>query len=767
MRLGAALAGVRLPESLGGTGRPAWSPRLRRAARRRRPRRRRRHSLRRVGCSGRGGLAGGLHRQPAGAGLPHARPGRHGRRHPGGRADALEHPDAVRGGRRGPGQEPAVGAPRDHRSVVERPLPGPGGRPEPGRRALGYPGGVPHNITHVGHMLFASVGCVDDYDERDHQPATAILAGAALAETGAWSGVNLLDCCLSAGVIKQALLQSGDGGDERSGGDVDKLQRMIKGKIPGEATGIEVRKSICTICDPTTQCGLDCYVKDGRIIKVEGSLENPHSAGTLCAKGAAQRQWVYHEERLRTPLKRVGPRGSGRDGPHLLDRGARHHRREPAEAQGRERTRVGGLLLRLSQAAAAVPAAAGLAVRLAQLLHRVERVLHGHGHGLAAGLRADGRRPTSPTPSACSSGAATPSTPAPPTPAGSWTPASAASSSSSSTRASRPSPASPTSTCNCGPAPTEPSPWPWPTSSSPRGSTTGSSWREWTHGFDEFKALRGHVHPGAGRGDHRRAGRAHPRGSRPLCHHQAGRHDAQLHPGGPPHQRCAEPAGRGRARRTHRQLRRARAATWSQPPSWLEVGGAGFATREHEFKMPRPWSDLPPRARRRALPGLDRDDRPGPGDGLPAPDQHRRALSAARPRGLRPELPHVPRTPTGWLAALEKLDFIVRRRPLPHRQRQVRRHRPARLQLGGAERAALLPAEVRHLHPAGHRTAGRVPFRHRHHLRPGREAGAATTSLRGAGGATADELAASSPTARPTSARPSTRPSTGSSSPAA
>jgi anaerobic selenocysteine-containing dehydrogenase len=92
---------------------------------------------------------------------------------------------------------------------------------------------------------------------------------------------------------------------------VDKLQRMIKSKIPGEATGIEVRKSICTICDPTTQCGLDCYLKDGRIIKVEGSLENPHSGGTLCAKGAAQRQWVYSEERLRTPLKRVGERGSG------------------------------------------------------------------------------------------------------------------------------------------------------------------------------------------------------------------------------------------------------------------------------------------------------------------------------------------------------------------------------------------------------------------------------------------------------------------------
>lgn len=92
---------------------------------------------------------------------------------------------------------------------------------------------------------------------------------------------------------------------------MDDLRRMIKAKIPGESTGIEIRKSICTICDASTQCGLDCYVKDGRVIKVEGSRENPHSRGKLCAKGAAQRQWVYHEDRLLTPLKRVGPRGSG------------------------------------------------------------------------------------------------------------------------------------------------------------------------------------------------------------------------------------------------------------------------------------------------------------------------------------------------------------------------------------------------------------------------------------------------------------------------
>ena len=86
--------------------------------------------------------------------------------------------------------------------------------------------------------------------------------------------------------------------------------RRVRGKIPGDDTGIEIRPSVCTICDPTTQCGLDLSVRDGRIVKVEGTLQNPHSRGTLCAKGAALRQYVYHEDRLRTPLRRVGPRGS-------------------------------------------------------------------------------------------------------------------------------------------------------------------------------------------------------------------------------------------------------------------------------------------------------------------------------------------------------------------------------------------------------------------------------------------------------------------------
>ena len=89
------------------------------------------------------------------------------------------------------------------------------------------------------------------------------------------------------------------------------LEKLIAAKIPGEETGIRVEKSICSICNPHSHCGLDLYIKDGEIIKVEGMMEHMSSKGTLCSKGAATRQYVYHEDRIKTPLKRVGPKGSG------------------------------------------------------------------------------------------------------------------------------------------------------------------------------------------------------------------------------------------------------------------------------------------------------------------------------------------------------------------------------------------------------------------------------------------------------------------------
>lgn len=80
------------------------------------------------------------------------------------------------------------------------------------------------------------------------------------------------------------------------------------------ATDTEIRPTICSICNPGSHCGVDAYVSNGRIIKVKGSMET-HNAGTLCAKGAAGLQYVYHPDRLTTPLSE--PEIEGKAGSNL------------------------------------------------------------------------------------------------------------------------------------------------------------------------------------------------------------------------------------------------------------------------------------------------------------------------------------------------------------------------------------------------------------------------------------------------------------------
>ena len=82
-------------------------------------------------------------------------------------------------------------------------------------------------------------------------------------------------------------------------------------KASEPSTDTEIRPTICSICNPGSHCGVDAYVRNGRIIKVKGSME-AHNAGTLCVKGAAGLQYVYHPDRLTTPLIRTGDRGEGR-----------------------------------------------------------------------------------------------------------------------------------------------------------------------------------------------------------------------------------------------------------------------------------------------------------------------------------------------------------------------------------------------------------------------------------------------------------------------
>ena len=75
-------------------------------------------------------------------------------------------------------------------------------------------------------------------------------------------------------------------------------------------TGADILKSSCWTCN--NGCDALVYVKDGRVIKVEGDPSSPTTRGVLCAKGLASVSLLYHPERLHHPLKRAGERGEGR-----------------------------------------------------------------------------------------------------------------------------------------------------------------------------------------------------------------------------------------------------------------------------------------------------------------------------------------------------------------------------------------------------------------------------------------------------------------------
>ena len=69
-------------------------------------------------------------------------------------------------------------------------------------------------------------------------------------------------------------------------------------------------KSHCRMCHGG--CGVLVYTKNGRVEKIAGDPECPINHGTLCSKGLASAQLAYHPDRLTYPVKRLGPKGSGR-----------------------------------------------------------------------------------------------------------------------------------------------------------------------------------------------------------------------------------------------------------------------------------------------------------------------------------------------------------------------------------------------------------------------------------------------------------------------
>ena len=62
-------------------------------------------------------------------------------------------------------------------------------------------------------------------------------------------------------------------------------------------------------------CATLVTVRDGRAVRIAGDPDHPVTQGFLCAKVNRYVERTYHEERLRTPMRRVGAKGEGRFAP--------------------------------------------------------------------------------------------------------------------------------------------------------------------------------------------------------------------------------------------------------------------------------------------------------------------------------------------------------------------------------------------------------------------------------------------------------------------
>ncbi|HXF54088.1 MAG TPA: molybdopterin oxidoreductase family protein [Hyphomicrobiaceae bacterium] len=92
---------------------------------------------------------------------------------------------------------------------------------------------------------------------------------------------------------------------------------MADTRAPAEGDGVttspavadRIAKTTCYMC--ACRCGIEVHVRHGRIRYISGNRDHPVNRGIICGKGSAGIMQHYSPARLRAPLLRTGPRGSG------------------------------------------------------------------------------------------------------------------------------------------------------------------------------------------------------------------------------------------------------------------------------------------------------------------------------------------------------------------------------------------------------------------------------------------------------------------------
>jgi anaerobic selenocysteine-containing dehydrogenase len=81
----------------------------------------------------------------------------------------------------------------------------------------------------------------------------------------------------------------------------------------------KIAASVCPHDCPST-CALEVEIFGGQTIgRVRGAADNAYTAGVICAKVARYAERVHHPDRLKYPLRRTGPKGSGQFAPISWD----------------------------------------------------------------------------------------------------------------------------------------------------------------------------------------------------------------------------------------------------------------------------------------------------------------------------------------------------------------------------------------------------------------------------------------------------------------
>src|SRR5690348_12231039 len=97
-------------------------------------------------------------------------------------------------------------------------------------------------------------------------------------------------------VLKQ--LQRGDPHASAEAASSDRTRALM----PRTKSADKIVRSVCPYC--AVGCGQLIYVKDDRIIDIEGDPESPISEGCLCPKGSATFQLVTSNQRAQQVLYR-------------------------------------------------------------------------------------------------------------------------------------------------------------------------------------------------------------------------------------------------------------------------------------------------------------------------------------------------------------------------------------------------------------------------------------------------------------------------------